>query len=84
MSVISRDRVKLRNAMFNIHMATHGLIGRSVFSLYSVSFFVCFLSLAKTSHMNEQSTIFPRKAVLSLFCPEVVVFLCRQTGYTHQ
>lgn len=32
MSVISRDRVKLRNAMFNIHLETHGVIGCSVFS----------------------------------------------------
>lgn len=31
MSVISRDRVKLRNAMFNIHM-TIRVIGCSVFS----------------------------------------------------
>lgn len=70
MSVISRDRVKLRNAMFNIHMATHGVIGCSVFSFYSVSFFVCFLSPAKTSQMNEPSTIFPRKRCYPCFVPK--------------
>ena len=70
MSVISRDRVKLRNAMFKYSYDNR------VFDFLVLTvlcrFFLCFLSLAKTCGMNEQS-IFPRKAVF-LFCPEVVVF----------